>query len=29
MVHLNVRYSGGKPVAYAVTNVHQVIDLPD
>ena len=29
VVDVNVRSSGGKPVAYAVTNVHQVIELPD
>lgn len=29
VVCVNVRSSGGKPVAYAVTDVHQVIDLPD
>lgn len=29
VVDVNVRVSGGKPVGYAVTNVHQVIDLPD
>ncbi|MGH6735114.1 MAG: hypothetical protein ACRECX_03410 [Methyloceanibacter sp.] len=29
VVDVNVRSSGGKPVAYAITNVHQVIDLPD
>lgn len=29
VVDVNVRSSGGRPVAYAITNVHQVIDLPD
>ena len=29
VVDVNVRSSGGRPVAYAVTHVHQVIDLPD
>ena len=29
VVDVNVRSSGGKDVAYAVTHVHQVIDLPD
>jgi hypothetical protein len=29
VVDVNVRSIGGRPVAYAVTNVHQVIDLPD
>lgn len=29
VVDVNIRSSAGKPVAYAVTNVHQVIDLPD
>lgn len=28
-VDVNVERRGGKPVAYAVTNLHQVIDLPD
>ena len=28
VVDVNVRFRGGKQVAYAVTNVHQVIDLP-
>ena len=29
VVDVNVRSDNGKPAAYAVTNVHQVIDLPD
>jgi hypothetical protein len=29
VVDVNVRSSGGKPVAYAVTNVHQIIELSD
>lgn len=29
VVDVNVRSTGGGPAAYAVTNVHQVIDLPD
>ena len=29
VVDVNIRSSAGKPVAYAVTNLHQVIDLPD
>jgi len=29
VVDLNVDERGGKPVAYSVTNVHQVIDLPE
>jgi hypothetical protein len=29
VVDVNVQYSGGKPAGYRVTNVHQVIDLPD
>ncbi len=29
VVDVNVRSSNGKPAAYAVTHVHQVIDLPD
>jgi hypothetical protein len=29
VVDVNVRSVGGKPVAYAVTNIHQVIDLPE
>ncbi len=29
VVDVNVRFRGGKQVAYAVTHVHQVIDLPD
>lgn len=29
VVDVNVEMRGGKPVAYAVTNLHQVIDLPD
>ena len=29
VVDVNVRMKGGKPAAYAVTNVHQVIDLTD
>jgi hypothetical protein len=28
-VDVNVETRGGKPVAYAVTNLHRVIDLPD
>lgn len=28
VVDVNVQTKGGKPVAYAVTNVHQVIDFP-
>lgn len=29
VVDVNVQTKGGRPAAYAVTNVHQVIDLPD
>lgn len=29
VIDVNVEHRGGKPVAYRVTNVHQVIDLPD
>lgn len=29
VVDVNVRFDRGKPIAYAVTNVHQVIDLED
>jgi hypothetical protein len=29
VVDVNVRSIGGRPVAYAMTHVHQVIDLPD
>jgi hypothetical protein len=29
VVDLNVDEKGGKPIAYSVTHVHQVIDLPD
>lgn len=29
IVDVNVQYSGDRPVGYRVTNVHQVIDLPD
>ncbi len=29
VVDLNVQMKGGRPVAYAVTSVHQIIDLPD
>jgi hypothetical protein len=29
VVDVNVRSIGGRPVAYAVTNVHQIIDLPN
>lgn len=29
VVDVNVQFNRGKPVAYAVTNLHQVIDLPD
>jgi hypothetical protein len=29
VVDVNVRMRDGKPVAYGVTNLHQVIDLPD
>lgn len=29
VVDVNVEARGGKPVAYRVTNLHQVIDLPD
>lgn len=29
VVDVNVELRGGKPVAYSVTNLHQVIDLPD
>lgn len=29
VVDVNVEMRGGKPVAYAVTNLHQVVDLPD
>jgi hypothetical protein len=28
VVDVNVRSIGGRPIAYAVTNVHQIIDLP-
>lgn len=28
VVDVNVQMKGGKPVAYAITNVHQIIDLP-
>jgi hypothetical protein len=29
VVDVNVELVGGKPAAYKVTNIHQVIDLPD
>jgi hypothetical protein len=29
IVDINVKSTGGRPVAYAITNVHQIIDLPD
>jgi hypothetical protein len=29
VVDVNVRSTGGRPVAYSVTNVHQVVDLDD
>jgi hypothetical protein len=29
IVDVNVQTKGGRPVAYRVTNLHQVIDLPD
>lgn len=29
VVDVNIRLNDGRPVAYSVTNVHQVIDLPD
>ena len=29
IVDVNVKSTGGRPVAYAITNVHQIIDLPD
>jgi hypothetical protein len=29
VVDVNVRSTGGRPVAYAATHVHQVVDLPD
>ena len=29
VVDVNVRLSGGRPIAYAIIDVHQVIDLPD
>lgn len=29
VVDVNVQLRGGKPVAYRVTNLHQVIDIPD
>lgn len=29
IVDVNVQYSGERPVGYRITNVHQVIDLPD
>lgn len=29
IVDVNLQMKGGRPVAYRVTNVHQVIDLPD
>jgi hypothetical protein len=29
VVDVNVRSTGGRPVAYAITNVHQVIELPE
>ncbi len=29
MVDVNVETKGGRPVAYRVTNLHQVIDLPE
>jgi len=29
IVDVNVQLVGGKPAGYRVTNVHQVIDLPD
>lgn len=29
IVDVNVKSTGGRPVAYAITNIHQIIDLPD
>lgn len=29
IVDVNIELRGGKPVAYRVTNLHDVIDLPD
>jgi hypothetical protein len=29
VVDANVKSMGGRPVAYAVTNLHQVVELPD
>jgi hypothetical protein len=29
IVDVNFQLKGGRPVAYRVTNLHQVIDLPD
>lgn len=29
IVDVNVKSTGGRPVAYAITNVHQVIELPE
>ena len=29
VVDVNTQYRGGRSVAYRVTNIHQVIDLPD
>jgi hypothetical protein len=29
VVDANVKSLGGRPVAYAVTNLHQVVELPD
>jgi len=29
VVDVNVKMVNGKPAVYAVTNVHEVIDLPD
>ena len=29
IVDINVKSTGGRPVAYAITNVHQIIDLPE
>jgi len=29
VVDVNVESRGGRPMVYAVTNLHQIIDLPD
>jgi hypothetical protein len=29
VVDVNVKSTGGRPIAYAITNVHQVIEIPD